>query len=205
MTQNTRHCVIDVLGCLKVYSFFYFIKARVGVFSLFYFGRNKPIFKKDISNRSALSFYLLLCFFLVLLDQYIKLVVIHNLKLLANVTIIPGILNAMYVRNFGAAFSIFFKKTTFLIIFAVIIMIFLIIYILKVKMYDRVYIFCVVTVVAGGIGNLLDRIFRGYVVDYINLTFWPFNNFAIFNLADFLIVFGSLVFMLKFLKGEYFK
>ena len=56
--------------------------------------------------------------------------------------------------------------------------------------------------IGGGIGNLLDRIVRGYVIDYIDVSFWPFDSFAIFNFADCLVVIGTILLLVFLLKDE---
>ena len=108
------------------------------------------------------------------------------------------------VRNYGAAFSVLFKKTGFLIFFALSIIVVFIIYILKNKIKDKIYLISTILIISGGIGNLIDRIIKGYVIDYINLIFWPFKNFPVFNFADCLIVFGSIIFLIRFIKNEFF-
>ena len=167
----------------------------------------KKIFKKNNFNKKKriLFFYFILTIFFIFLDQYIKYLIIDNLKLKQSFILVPKILKITYLKNYGAAFSVLFKKTKLLIFFASLIILFFIFYIIKDKVYDKKKLFFVTMIISGGVGNLIDRYFKGYVVDYINLIFWPFKNFAIFNFADCLVVFGSILFLLKYLKDEFFR
>lgn len=160
--------------------------------------------KKSLKKYKALIFALFSCIGLVFIDQFIKNWVIKNVAFDDGFIFIPKILRIGNVRNYGAAFSILSKKTNFLIFFAILIISFFIIYMIKNKQKDKVYIFAVTLISAGGVGNLIDRAYKGYVVDYIDLIFWPLNRFAIFNFADCLIVIGSIIIFLKFVKNEFF-
>ena len=91
------------------------------------------------------------------------------------------------VRNDGAAFSILENKVLFLIILGVLALGFLIYYITKHNKNQIGYFF----LVGGIIGNLIDRIFFGYVIDFIGLEFFG-NSFPIFNIADIFIVIGAI-------------
>ncbi len=165
------------------------------------------IFKKNKYFRDGEFFAIcaLFCAFSIFLDQYIKYLIVDNLLLQESVVVIDNIFKLTYVKNYGAAFSILFNKTLFLIFSTLLIIFCFVFYILKKGVKDRVYVFSIAMIVAGGFGNLLDRVFRGFVVDYINLCFWPFCMFAVFNFADCLVVFGSFLFMYRFVKNEFFK
>ena len=115
-----------------------------------------------------------------------------------------GFLRITYVQNYGAAFSILSGQKIVLIVITLLIISFLIAFFIKKQIKDLVYIVSIVMVTAGGIGNLIDRIFRGYVVDYFDIGIWPFDDFAIFNFADCLVVVGAIVFAIKFIISEFF-
>ena len=151
-----------------------------------------------------LVYMLIFSSILVFVDQCIKNWVIKNLNLNENFVLIHKTMRITNVRNYGAAFSVLFKKTGFLIFFALSIIVVFIIYILKNKIKDKIYLISTILIISGGIGNLIDRIIKGYVIDYINLIFWPFKNFPVFNFADCLIVFGSIIFLIRFIKNEFF-
>ncbi len=161
-------------------------------------------FKKKLKKYKTLIYSLFLCVGLVFLDQYIKNWIVKNINFKGGFILIPKIFKVTYVKNYGAAFSIFFKKTNFLIFFTILVISFFIIYMVKNKPKDKIYIFGVTLISAGGIGNLIDRAYKGYVVDYIDLIFGIFYNFPIFNFADCLIVIGSFIILFKFIKKEFF-
>lgn len=131
--------------------------------------------------------------FIVLFDQLSKWWIISAFPYENySIRIIPNILRFTYVTNKGAAFS-FMQKWPFILIminFALIIGCFLLIALKKVK--STVSLLFLSMIIGGGLGNLIDRIFRGAVIDYIDLGFWPFNQFAIFNFADCMVVVGAM-------------
>ncbi len=138
---------------------------------------------------------------LVIVDQVIKLLVIEHLKPIGSLTLIDGFIQLNYAENTGAAFGSFSGKTSFLSIFTLVIIVVGIIYLMRKKRKVDVEYVCITLIVAGGLGNLVDRIFRGYVVDYIEPLF---IDFAIFNFADMLITCSS-VFWAIWLFYEVFK
>lgn len=131
---------------------------------------------------------------LVVADQLIKMVVENRLMPVGSADFIPGIVEFKYTQNTGAAFSILENHTELLSVFTLIIIICGLVYVLSGKLKEKLLIVSAILVLAGGIGNLIDRIFRGgeffrgYVVDYINLLFM---DFAVFNFADCLICVGA--------------
>ena len=139
----------------------------------------KKIFKKNNFNnkKKVLLFYFILAIFLIFLDQYFKYLIINNLKLKQSFILIPKILRITHLKNYGAAFSILFKKTKLLIFFTSLIILFFIFYLIKSGICDRKKLLFITMIISGGVGNLIDRYFKGYVIDYINLIFWPFKNF----------------------------
>ena len=158
--------------------------------------------KKNLKKNQNIIFLLFFCSVLVFLDQFIKNLVTTNLNLHESFIFIRKIAKITYIKNYGAAFSMFSYKTNFLIIFTILVLSVFIVYIFKKRVKDKIYILTVILMVSGEIGNLIDRISKGYVVDYINLEFWPFEKFAIFNFADCLVVFGCILFLIKFIKNE---
>ena len=131
---------------------------------------------------------------LVAADQLIKAVVSTDLMPIGSADFIPGIIEFNYTENTGAAFSILENHTEILSVATLIIIVAGLIYLLSGKLKNKLLIASAILVLAGGTGNLIDRIFRGselfsgYVVDYIKLLFM---DFAIFNFADCLVCIGS--------------
>ncbi len=104
--------------------------------------------------------------------------------------IIPGILGYRYAQNTGAAFSIFSGITQILALLTALLIVGVSLYLFFGKDIPRVARYGLWLVVAGGLGNLYDRIFYGYVVDFFNFLF---VDFAIFNVADICVTCGAVL------------
>lgn len=131
---------------------------------------------------------------LVIIDQLIKLIVLNTIaKTGESISIIPNFLQLTYVENFGGAFGIF--MTRILLIGINLLIIFVVIKLLTNKKYDfdNKAKLGFSLILAGGIGNLIDRIFRGYVIDYMDIT--QILNYPVFNFADICIVIGVILIM----------
>lgn len=133
----------------------------------------------------------------VALDQWSKLWVVENIPLHGHIPAIEGLFSLSYVQNTGAAFSSFQGMRW---LFALIFLVFTagIIWEFSKKRlpfttFDR---WCIATVFAGGLGNMIDRVRLGYVVDMINLEFM---NFPVFNVADCAICVGCFALMVHLL------
>ncbi|HAS37651.1 MAG TPA: signal peptidase II [Ruminococcaceae bacterium] len=125
-------------------------------------------------------------------DQLIKLVVERNLQPIGTAEFINGFIGWNYVRNTGAAFGSFSQSTTLLTVVTGAVILAGIILIAAKKIKSKFYLTCAVLIISGGLGNLIDRIFRGYVVDFIDVQF---TDFAVFNFADILVTVGSIALM----------
>lgn len=144
---------------------------------------------------SALSVVLL-----VGIDQLIKYFVVLNLKPVGSVMFIKGFLQFSYVENTGAMMGLMEGKTTIMIIAALIVLSVLFILILTNKIKFGFEFCCFVMIAAGGIGNIIDRIFRGFVVDYIEVLF---IDFYVFNFADCLVTVGAFLILFYEIYGIY--
>ena len=145
-------------------------------------------------KKKRAGFAALLCTLLIVLDQITKALTVSLLKV-HDIVVIPGVLTLTYVENRGAAFGIFQnKKIFFFLITAVMIAVFAYCYVrpLNQKSYRILRMLCV-TYTAGALGNLIDRIFRGYVVDMI--YFVPIN-FPVFNVADCYITVSTVILLI---------
>lgn len=125
---------------------------------------------------------------LVVIDQLIKLAVLKYLEPIGSKSVLPGIFQFSYVENTGAAFGSFGKYTALLSVFTAVVLIVLIAYLMSKKIKFGVAYCSLVLIISGGIGNLIDRVFRGFVVDFIEPLF---VNFAVFNFADILVTVGA--------------
>lgn len=142
---------------------------------------------------------------IVILDQVSKYLVVSNIPLGGSVPFLPGILHLTYTQNTGAAFSSFEGARWF---FVVIFVVFLGIVIWSFKTNALPFApfekWCIAAIVGGGVGNLIDRIAMGYVVDMFATDFM---RFAIFNVADSFITVGgvALVVHLIFWNRDFWK
>ncbi len=129
---------------------------------------------------------------LIIIDQITKIYVINNFKN-APITIIKGVLRITYCENNGVAFSMGSGKIIMFIILNIILILGLIYFYEKNKCnFNKINKIFIVMIISGGISNLLDRIIRGYVVDFIDVN--QLFSFAIFNIADIFIVIGVIGF-----------
>lgn len=125
---------------------------------------------------------------LIALDQVIKLIVLKYLEPIGSIPVIEGFIRLNYAENTGAAFGSFSTHTNWLSIFTFIIIVLGTVLLLTKKIPLGVEYVCTVMILSGGAGNLIDRVFRGFVVDYIEPLF---IDFAIFNFADILVTCGA--------------
>ncbi len=130
---------------------------------------------------------------LTALDQITKLWAVKSLRPVGEIPIIEGVFNLRYVENTGAAFSILQGKT-FLLTVIPIVACAVMIYILAAgKMRSRLGTWGVTLIFSGALGNLIDRIFRGAVVDMFD---FELINFPVFNVADICVTVGAVLFFI---------
>lgn len=142
---------------------------------------------------------------IVVLDQFVKYLVVSNIALYGHVDFLPGFLGFTYVRNTGAAFSSFEgQQWLFALIFAVFTAGILYEYFKKSMPFTTLERWCVAAIYAGGLGNMIDRVRLGYVVDMIETEFM---NFPVFNVADCFITCGCILLAvhLVFWNREFWK
>ena len=138
-------------------------------------------------------------------DQITKYLVVQNIPLYGQVPVVPGLLHLTYVQNTGAAFSMLRgAQWLFALIFLVLTVAVVWDMVKKAMPFTRLERWLVVCVYAGGLGNMIDRVRLGYVVDMIEVEFM---NFAVFNVADFFITCGCIGLMLHliFFNKEFWK
>lgn len=124
-------------------------------------------------------------------DQLSKLYIMNNYSLGQSQTFIKGLFNIVYVHNNGAAWGAFSGKTFGLIVVTAVVLVICIVILIKNFGKNKIMTWALSLVVSGGIGNLIDRIFRGgEVVDFIQFDF--FKTFPVFNIADCCIVIGAV-------------
>ena len=117
--------------------------------------------------------------FILVLDQFTKYIIKQNFQLNQSIPIIKNILHLTYVTNTGSAFGLFKGFNFIFVIFSFIVIITIVYYIKKIKNNERILQFSIGLLLGGTIGNLIDRLFYSYVVDFIDFRIWP-----VFNVAD---------------------
>jgi len=137
-------------------------------------------------------YFLCLSIFIILIDQFSKYLIFHNQKILINKDFILFRLD--FVKNYGAAFNIFSGNRIFLSLISIIFSILLIYLILRKNNLYFLDLYSYSFILGGTIGNGIDRILKGYVIDFINLNI---INFPVFNIADISINIG-FIFLLFF-------
>lgn len=129
---------------------------------------------------------------LIILDRLFKYFATKSLSIKGSVTVIKGILSFSYVENTGAAFGMFKNSKLVLVIFTSALLICLIYVLYTKKLENKLLHYSVAVITAGGVGNLFDRIIKGYVVDYIKTDF---IDFPVFNFADICVTMGAFCLM----------
>ena len=127
----------------------------------------------------------------IIIDRILKVLVTNNFVLNVRNKIIDGFFYITNCHNEGAAFSLFSGNVLFLI-FITLIVLFLIYRSINKENVNKIGILAYGLLLGGILGNLYDRIFYGYVIDYLDFVIFKFN-FAIFNLADAAIVIGAIL------------
>lgn len=147
-------------------------------------------------------FYYIIAFFVILLDQFTKWLIVKNLELGESITIIDQFLYITSHRNRGAAWGILQGQMWFFYIITVIVIIGIIFYIQKViKNKNRLTGISLALMLGGAIGNFIDRVARKEVVDFINTYIFGYD-FPVFNIADSALVIGVILLMIQMLLEE---
>lgn len=134
--------------------------------------------------------YELIIALLIVLDQIIKRWALNDLQHIGSISVIKDVFNLTYVENRGAAFGLFQNKQWIFVVVALIASIIGIYFLHSNKISSKLGKFSVVLIIAGALGNLIDRIRLDYVVDYFDFVFiWNY----VFNLADCFIVVGTFL------------
>ena len=132
---------------------------------------------------------------IVAIDQLTKYLTVTFIPLYADVPLLPGFLQLTYVQNTGAAFSMLEgQQWLFVLIFVALTAGIIWTYSKKVFPFSKFEWFCIAAVYGGGLGNMIDRVRLGYVVDMIETQF---ISFPVFNVADCFITCGCILLMLS--------
>ena len=138
-------------------------------------------------------YYFLFVAGIVAADQFTKYLTVANIALFEDIPFIPGLLQLTYVQNTGAAFSSFEgQQWLFAIVFVIFTGMILYEYFKKPMAFITFERWCIAAIYGGGLGNMIDRVRMGYVVDMIETTF---IEFPVFNVADCFITCGCILMM----------
>ena len=150
----------------------------------------KPLNKTKFSSTKIKAYSLLAMAILVAGDQIIKYFVDLYLKPIGSVLVVKNFLQFSYFENDGAMMGMMSGKTLTMTILAIVCLVVISFVIFSGKVKFGVDYCCIVLMMSGGLGNIIDRIFRGYVIDYIEVLF---VDFYIFNFADCLVTCAAVV------------
>ena len=142
-------------------------------------------------------YYLSLSIFIVLIDQFTKYLISYNNRLFINKDFLLFKLD--FIKNYGAAFYIFSGSRIFLSLISIIFSLLLIYLIFRKNTFNLFDLYAYSFILGGTIGNGIDRIYRGFVVDFINLNI---INFPVFNIADISINIGFIILLYNIFKNN---
>lgn len=123
------------------------------------------------------------------IDQLLKYLVVTYVKPAGTVNVLGDVVKLTYVENRGVAFGMFQGMQWLFIALTSVLLIAILIYMFKKRPDSKFFYITVALIIGGGIGNLIDRIFLNYVVDYISLSFFP----PVCNFADYCITVGVIL------------
>lgn len=145
---------------------------------------------------------IILTILVILVDFFSKYMVSKLMTVNETINLIDNFFRITYVKNTGAAFSIFSNNTILVIIISVVVIGFLLFYIYKNKGNNKLENVSYAFILGGAIGNLIDRLVYGYVIDFLDFEILSYNA-PIFNLADTFIVIGVILFLINTLRSRY--
>jgi len=142
-------------------------------------------------------YFFSLSIFIILIDQLTKYLMSYNKKFFINKDFLLFKLD--FVKNYGAAFNIFSGSRIFLSLISIIFTILLIYLIYRKNTLNTFDLYAYSFILGGTIGNGIDRIYKGFVVDFINLNI---INFPVFNIADISINIGFIFLLYRIFKNK---
>ena len=137
--------------------------------------------------------WIILLVLIIFADQLSKWLVVALLQGKESVYVIPGVLRFTYVENDGAAFGMLDDHRWVFLVLSTVMIIALIFYIVKYKPSSKWVMTSLILIVGGGIGNMIDRILLGYVIDFIDFCAFPNLWRWVFNIADSAVCVGTFM------------
>ena len=135
---------------------------------------------------------LIIAVVVVVLDQLFKVLVVEAINQNGSITVIENLLDFIYVENRGAAFGMLANARWIFIIVTSIVIVGFIIALFKNKTDKKLFYISSALIIGGGVGNLIDRVYLGYVIDYIAVSFFP----PVCNFADYAVTVGTFLFLI---------
>ena len=154
---------------------------------------------QDKHLKGRVAGLLVLILGLIGLDQWVKAWTVATIELDTVRDFIPGVMSLAYLRNYGAAWSILQNQQWFFTIVTLVVMVALVWYMVKSIGGSLFTLFSLALIVAGGLGNFIDRVRLGYVVDMFHLDF---ISFPVFNVADVCLTVGVGLLFICIMKEE---
>lgn len=142
---------------------------------------------------------LLLAFLIIIFDQISKWIIASSMKIGDSYEVIPYFLNITSHRNNGAAWGILSGKMGFFYIITLVILVVLVLFYIKEAKYNLFMQVAITLLFAGALGNFIDRVFNGEVVDFIDTNIFGYD-FPIFNIADSSLTIGVIFVIIALLK-----
>ena len=132
------------------------------------------------------------------IDQAIKYFVVQDLMPVKEVKVIDGLFSLVYVENKGVAFGMMQDHVWLFAVITVLLVAVLIFFIVSKKLSGKIFIISTMLLIGGGIGNFVDRITKGFVVDYLSVSFFP----PICNFADYCITVGAVMLVIDMIMAD---
>ncbi len=132
----------------------------------------------------------------IVLDQMSKMIVESFMELYDSITLIPNFFKITYVRNTGAAFSMLEGKMIFFYIISIVALVLMFYYLIKADKKNYLMRSALILMIAGTIGNFIDRLAFQFVRDFLDFTIFGYD-FAIFNVADSFLVIGVIILIIE--------
>lgn len=137
-------------------------------------------------------FFYIFALVILLIDQFLKYLVHQSIALGQSIPLIDGMLKLTYVQNTGAAFSLFVGFSPYLVVVGIIVVLAVIYFHYKIPARNYYLQTSLAFILGGSLGNLVDRVVRSYVIDYVDVTIWP-----VFNFADVMINVGVICLVIQ--------
>lgn len=144
------------------------------------------------------ALYLLTILVFIASDQFSKFLIVKNITENSRIVLVKDFFNITYVKNFGAGFSIMQNQRLFLTAFTIIAVGVVTYLLIKSKNSEALNRVCYLLIIGGAIGNLIDRIKFGYVIDFLDFYIFGYD-FPVFNIADSFITIGSILLIVSIL------